>query len=150
MDTFESTLRSGGGFLDALFSGRHEPTLDKEGRIFLDRDGATFRKVLDFLRSAEKPVVTDVPLLKELQHLGIVPESLFPEAKLVVDQCIIFRHGNNYTSCRNRGDQVWVETIDISQQRVSLRCNCCGKAFTFTPQTHEYDTTSMCFKKVRQ
>ncbi|XP_023866786.1 BTB/POZ domain-containing protein KCTD7-like [Salvelinus namaycush] len=41
--------------LAAMFSGRHHIPRDAEGRFFIDRDGAYFRDILNFLREGELP-----------------------------------------------------------------------------------------------
>jgi hypothetical protein len=45
------TSQSPGSFLHVLFSGDWAQQLDAAGRVFIDRDGARFRHVLNFLRS---------------------------------------------------------------------------------------------------
>ena len=47
---FRSTLVNAGGLLEAMFSGRHEPSLTPEGRHFLDFDVSLFRRLLASLR----------------------------------------------------------------------------------------------------
>lgn len=50
--TSRTTLTSvPGSMLDAMFSGRHILEEDEAGRVFIDRDGATFKLVLEYLRS---------------------------------------------------------------------------------------------------
>jgi len=40
-----------GSMLDAMFSGRHTLEEDDDGRVFIDRDGAAFKLVLEYLRA---------------------------------------------------------------------------------------------------
>jgi len=40
-----------GSMLEAWFSGRHALEEDEDGRVFIDRDGGTFKLVLEYLRS---------------------------------------------------------------------------------------------------
>ena len=40
-----------GSMLEAMFSGRHAVEEDEAGRVFIDRDGAAFKLVLEYLRS---------------------------------------------------------------------------------------------------
>jgi len=48
---YRSTLcRFEGSFLEAMFSGRHTVSKDKEGRTFIDRNPTHFAAILDFLR----------------------------------------------------------------------------------------------------
>mmetsp|Transcript_61916 Transcript_61916/g.121607 ORF Transcript_61916/g.121607 Transcript_61916/m.121607 type:complete len:364 (+) Transcript_61916:247-1338(+) len=50
--TSRTTLTSlPGSMLEAMFSGRHVLEEDESGRIFIDRNGATFEFVLEYLRS---------------------------------------------------------------------------------------------------
>mmetsp|Transcript_46136 Transcript_46136/g.78513 ORF Transcript_46136/g.78513 Transcript_46136/m.78513 type:complete len:362 (-) Transcript_46136:201-1286(-) len=50
--TSRTTLTSlPGTMLEAMFSGRHALEEDETGRIFIDRNGATFEFVLEYLRS---------------------------------------------------------------------------------------------------
>lgn len=44
-----------GSFLEALLSGRHHVSRDRQGRIFLDRDAELFRIVLNYLRQPTAP-----------------------------------------------------------------------------------------------
>ena len=73
---FETTLSTLTGHPDSvlgvMFSGRHEVPQDDDGYVFIDRDGAHFRTILNFLRDG----VLDVPasqkavieLTRELQY----------------------------------------------------------------------------------
>ena len=73
---FETTLSTLTGHPDStlgvMFSGRHEVPQDDDGYVFIDRDGAHFRLILNFLRDG----VLDVPasqkavieLMRELQY----------------------------------------------------------------------------------
>ncbi|KAL4647653.1 BTB/POZ domain-containing protein KCTD7-like [Arapaima gigas] len=65
---FEDTM------LSAMFSGRHSLPLDAEGRFFIDRDGAYFGDILNFLRSGELPHRDRVlPVYREAQYYAIGP-----------------------------------------------------------------------------
>lgn len=61
--------------LAAMFSGKFQLTKDEEGCYFIDRDGAAFVHILDFLRSSQPP--TDltpqerVVLLREAEFYGL-------------------------------------------------------------------------------
>ena len=58
---FETTLstltRHPDSMLAVMFSGRHEVPQDDDGYVFIDRDGAHFRTILNFLRDG----VLDAP-----------------------------------------------------------------------------------------
>lgn len=50
MRTYRSTLRSAGGLLEAMFSGRHDPVLTADGAHFIDCDAQIFRRMLNAVR----------------------------------------------------------------------------------------------------
>uniref|UniRef100_W5LZR0 BTB/POZ domain-containing protein KCTD7 n=2 Tax=Lepisosteus oculatus TaxID=7918 RepID=W5LZR0_LEPOC len=65
--------------LAAMFSGRHHIPRDAEGRFFIDRDGAYFGDILNFLRAGELPQRDRVRSVhREAQYYSIGPllESL--------------------------------------------------------------------------
>ncbi|KAI5614344.1 BTB/POZ domain-containing protein KCTD7, partial [Silurus asotus] len=65
--------------LAAMFSGRHHIPRDAEGRYFIDRDGAYFGDILNFLREGELPQRDRVRSVhREAQYYSIGPllESL--------------------------------------------------------------------------
>uniref|UniRef100_A0A8C1H048 BTB/POZ domain-containing protein KCTD7 n=1 Tax=Cyprinus carpio TaxID=7962 RepID=A0A8C1H048_CYPCA len=65
--------------LAAMFSGRHHIPRDAEGRYFIDRDGAYFGDILNFLREGELPRRDHVRAVhREAQYYAIGPllESL--------------------------------------------------------------------------
>ncbi|XP_076875594.1 BTB/POZ domain-containing protein KCTD7 [Brachyhypopomus gauderio] len=65
--------------LAAMFSGRHHVPRDAEGRYFIDRDGAFFGDILNFLREGQLPQRDRVRAVhKEAQFYAIGPllESL--------------------------------------------------------------------------
>ncbi|KAK6322461.1 BTB/POZ domain-containing protein KCTD7 [Coregonus clupeaformis] len=60
--------------LAAMFSGRHHIPRDAEGRFFIDRDGAYFRDILNFLREGELPQRDRVRAVhREAQYYAIGP-----------------------------------------------------------------------------
>ncbi|XP_048838453.1 BTB/POZ domain-containing protein KCTD7 [Brienomyrus brachyistius] len=60
--------------LAAMFSGRHHIPRDAEGRFFIDRDGAYFGDILNFLREGELPQRDRVRAVhKEAQYYAIGP-----------------------------------------------------------------------------
>ncbi|MGH0162397.1 UNVERIFIED_CONTAM: hypothetical protein FKN15_075667 [Acipenser sinensis] len=60
--------------LAAMFSGRHRIPCDAEGRFFIDRDGAYFGDILNFLRAGELPARERVRAVhREAQYYSIGP-----------------------------------------------------------------------------
>ncbi|KAG7275033.1 hypothetical protein CRUP_030552, partial [Coryphaenoides rupestris] len=60
--------------LAAMFSGRHYIPRDAEGRFFIDRDGAYFGDILNFLREGELPHRDRVRAVhREAQYYSIGP-----------------------------------------------------------------------------
>ncbi|KAL0994454.1 hypothetical protein UPYG_G00122470 [Umbra pygmaea] len=60
--------------LAAMFSGRHHIPRDAEGRFFIDRDGAYFGDILNFLREGELPQRDHVRAVhREAQYYAIGP-----------------------------------------------------------------------------
>ncbi|MED6237865.1 BTB (POZ) domain-containing protein [Ataeniobius toweri] len=60
--------------LAAMFSGRHYIPRDAEGRFFIDRDGAYFGDILNFLREGELPRQNRVRAVhREAQYYAIGP-----------------------------------------------------------------------------
>jgi hypothetical protein len=52
--TLKTLKKFPGSVLEAMFSGRHHLTKHK-GKIFIDRDGETFKDVINYLRTGLKP-----------------------------------------------------------------------------------------------
>jgi hypothetical protein len=67
-ETTLSTLRKEESFLSALFSGRYEVAVDeKDGSVFIDRDGVVFRHILNYLRRGRLVISeSDTTLTAEL------------------------------------------------------------------------------------
>jgi len=87
--TSRSTLTSvPGSMLEAMFSGRNDDLLeqDSQGRTFVDRDGAIFRHILNFLR--DRSAREDLAGLSEKELRGVqrearyfgLEEAMFPPA----------------------------------------------------------------------
>lgn len=51
--TLDTVTRDPNSMLEAMFSGRQRIATDTRGNYFIDRDGALFRHVLNFLRTSE-------------------------------------------------------------------------------------------------
>jgi len=85
-------------YFGAMFSGRHEgrQKLDKQGRIYIDRSGAIFAMILEFLRrykSGDKnaafgihalPEVQMEAMREELDYYGL-ESAVFPQVPFSVD-----------------------------------------------------------------
>ncbi|XP_077596871.1 BTB/POZ domain-containing protein KCTD7 [Stigmatopora nigra] len=60
--------------LAAMFSGRHHIPRDADGRFFIDRDGAYFGDILNFLREGELPHRERIrAVYREAQYYSIAP-----------------------------------------------------------------------------
>ncbi|KAI8486598.1 hypothetical protein Bbelb_355730 [Branchiostoma belcheri] len=60
--------------LAAMFSGRHLVVKDKDGRYFIERDGANFGHILNFLRDGRLPPVDKAKdVYHEALYYGITP-----------------------------------------------------------------------------
>lgn len=57
--TTEPTLRDGGTYFQALFSGAWKAEQEADGSFFIDRDGEIFACILGFLRSGKYPLFYD-------------------------------------------------------------------------------------------
>jgi len=78
--TFEAArhtlIQQPGSLLERVLTGRSQAPRDREGRIFLDRDSALFRTILNFLRSPDVPPASrdateSEALCQEAEYLGI-------------------------------------------------------------------------------
>jgi hypothetical protein len=90
--TSDTLNNDGGGYLSILvrnqsMEGRVQNTLSKDGNIFIDRNGALFEYILDFLRNGRLPSrLSDVLLvdLKDEATFYQIPELVqLLEDKLV-------------------------------------------------------------------
>ena len=80
---FETTLstltRHPDSMLAVMFSGRHEVPQDRDGYVFIDRDGTHFRIILNFLRTGALDVPTSQKaaseLTRELQYYQLDTSS---------------------------------------------------------------------------
>eukprot|EP00916_Digyalum_oweni_P023908 GHVL01039586.1.p1 GENE.GHVL01039586.1~~GHVL01039586.1.p1 ORF type:complete len:320 (+),score=79.04 GHVL01039586.1:55-1014(+) len=76
-ETSRHTLvQQAGSYLEALLSGRHKISRDRQGRVFIDRDSELFRIILNFLRNPEAPPqprdsAESEALCKEADHYGV-------------------------------------------------------------------------------
>jgi len=52
--TLTTLLKYEDSMLAAMFSGRHLVVKDEEGRYFIERDGANFGHILNFLRDSSR------------------------------------------------------------------------------------------------
>jgi hypothetical protein len=73
-DTTRDTLtKVPGSFFETLLSGRWIPSLDKDGCIFIDREGAVFGYILNYLR--DYPRVTLNPYAISAEHVQLLSED---------------------------------------------------------------------------
>ena len=78
--TTVATLQSGGSntnYFDCLLSERFPLLKDNHGNIFIDRDGATFRYILNFLRGSALHVTEACPAAAALIYEEILEEAEF-------------------------------------------------------------------------
>jgi hypothetical protein len=142
--------------LGAMFSGRHELTLDEDGYFFIDRDGTHFRHILNFLRNPEcLSFELSPPALRELkreaEYYGLADEMFpFTPAEDRSVNAEFFQPGYGNTTCDVTVSQTKEGIWQISysknpnqgggyyqQQQKSGRitsnaivCKSCGFAFT--------------------
>eukprot|EP00921_Rhytidocystis_pertsovi_P010744 GHVQ01017303.1.p1 GENE.GHVQ01017303.1~~GHVQ01017303.1.p1 ORF type:complete len:553 (+),score=99.76 GHVQ01017303.1:188-1846(+) len=100
-------IQQPGSFIEALLSGRHHVSRDRQGRIFLDRDSELFRIILNFLRNPSTPpmprdAAESDAVAKEAQFFGI---KFFPFP-------LVFACGGHNGTEHLRA----VEVLDIGQQ----------------------------------
>lgn len=73
-------MQSGSNFLSSLITGRMAAIRDEEGYIFIDRNGANFEIILDYLRNGILLIPPNVPLkavVVEAQYYSISLETAF-------------------------------------------------------------------------
>lgn len=77
MSTQTTLCRYSKSFLGTMFSGHYALPIDDDGYFFIDRDGAIFDYILEFLRDPENfhlellPIDIKSKLLKEAQYYGL-------------------------------------------------------------------------------
>jgi len=78
--TTVTTLCSCPGMLDSMFSQRHTVKFERDGSVFIDRDGQLFEHVLAFLRNGSRwqpPASVDAhALLNEAEYFALQPMAL--------------------------------------------------------------------------
>lgn len=78
--TTVTTLCSCPGMLDSMFSQRHTVAFERDGSVFIDRDGQLFEHVLAFLRNGSRwqpPRKVDInALLNEAEYFALQPMAL--------------------------------------------------------------------------
>ena len=116
-----------GSMLEAMFSGRHAVEEDEDGRVFIDRDGATFKLVLEYLRSptsfsldglSKREVAS---CLVEFEYYGLPPpvpplppldlkmnvcQNGCASVQLYNDKCTVFQETTD-------GDWAWAIGADV-------------------------------------
>jgi hypothetical protein len=75
--TTTATLLSGSNYFDTLLSGKYSILRDAQGNVFIDRDGSTFRYILNFLRGSSLHVTESNPAKLSLIYQEILDEALF-------------------------------------------------------------------------
>jgi hypothetical protein len=62
-----STLtKSADSMLAVLFGGKFSENLDRDGCVFIDRDGTNFRYILNFLRDGEVQLPPEVHAIRDI------------------------------------------------------------------------------------
>ena len=96
-----------GSMLEAMFSGRHAVEEDEDGRVFIDRDGAAFKLVLEYLRSptsfsldglSKREVAS---CLVEFEYYGL-PSPVPPVPPLDLKMKV---YNGGYTNCNLQEDK---------------------------------------------
>ncbi|KAI8481300.1 hypothetical protein Bbelb_355740 [Branchiostoma belcheri] len=105
--------------LAAMFSGRHLVVKDKDGRYFIERDGANFGHILNFLRDGRLPPVDKA---KDVYH-----EALYYGITPLAD--ILRRHRTIHEE-----EEVarWVEQCPSAQEKADEIANLLQKKFADT------------------
>jgi hypothetical protein len=97
-ETSRQTLTSvSGTYLASMFSGRFPLTPNAEGAYFIDRDGAHFRHILNFLRDPVEKFKLNVnvnegqreELVAELEYFGLLDRMLPYQAQERVGQSLL-------------------------------------------------------------
>jgi len=99
--TKATLLKYPGTMLHSMFSGRHTITKDSEGNYFLDRDGNTFKFILNYLRTGQFPDLTRKELLElraEAEFFSITPLVRALEKQLestIIGKFAVLRYNEN-------------------------------------------------------
>ena len=96
-----------GSMLEAWFSGRHAVEEDEDGRVFIDRDGAAFKLVLEYLRSPTSFSLDGISkrdvasCLVEFEYYGL-PSPVPPVPPLDLKMKV---YNGGYTNCNLQEDK---------------------------------------------
>lgn len=91
--TLSTLTRYPDSMLGAMFSGKHPNSTDENGHIFIDRDGALFRIILNFLRSSKLNLPKNFPDLEQLQD-----EVDFYQIQPLIDQLVEYKNAPDIVS----------------------------------------------------
>mmetsp|Transcript_4844 Transcript_4844/g.5247 ORF Transcript_4844/g.5247 Transcript_4844/m.5247 type:complete len:278 (+) Transcript_4844:61-894(+) len=110
-----------GTMLEAMFSGRHAIYKDKEGHYFLDRDGPTFRHILNWLRTRSLPSFPkDVQeqLAVEADYFGITQlvESIRKQQQVKADRTFAVLRYNENTNYNNLSWQGLTQPVTLQSR----------------------------------
>ena len=99
--SLQTLTRDPNSMLAAMFSGRHELETTEDGSFFIDRDGTSFRFILNYLRNGELILPDGATFLKELeaeakfyQLQGILDELQCTEPKDFEESVILTNEGH--------------------------------------------------------
>jgi len=99
--TKATLLKYPGTMLHSMFSGRHTIIKDSDGNYFLDRDGNTFKLILNYLRTGQFPDLNRKELLElraEAEFFSITPLVRALEKQLestIIGKFAVLRYNEN-------------------------------------------------------
>lgn len=148
IETLQQQINGKDTVLSAMFSGRFELTKDKHGNIFIDRDGTTFRYILNYLRVGGD-VKKFIPpkneqhlqeLILEAEYFGLEdlkkylkPDS-FANSKILCEEYISKLH--EWIGARKNWQLCYQGTRDgFSASDFHAKCNNKGETVTVIKST---------------
>lgn len=94
--TLETLTKVPGSFFETLLSGRWNPSLDRDGCIFIDREPTVFGYILKYLR--DYPRVTINPYALQQSHVALLVEEAkfyqIPTLSRVLEYVSMYRPQN--------------------------------------------------------
>eukprot|EP01116_Phalansterium_solitarium_P002178 TRINITY_DN1203_c0_g1_i5.p1 TRINITY_DN1203_c0_g1~~TRINITY_DN1203_c0_g1_i5.p1 ORF type:complete len:504 (+),score=75.00 TRINITY_DN1203_c0_g1_i5:28-1512(+) len=112
--------------LGAMFSGQFALNTDRDGQVFIDRDGELFAPVLSFLRTGRWALPTDSPLLvehirREAEYFGLPwPEEVIDLATLSPIRTVSIEDGLSRTA--RLEDRACVGRAVVFRDRLVASC----------------------------